>query len=149
MWKYFARNSPICGNKGYESAPFGIGTMIKVYILLAVLFLWASFGYASFECSVYGSLGKQAHCGKNGCLIGYGEKYCRRFKRKPPFEKPDRCGKIKFQAFESHVGCYVNCGFCGIVVANMGALKNTYDFGDLFSIEAWQQIVAVVNKCTG
>uniref|UniRef100_A0A7E4V9R5 ShKT domain-containing protein n=1 Tax=Panagrellus redivivus TaxID=6233 RepID=A0A7E4V9R5_PANRE len=113
----------------------------------------------------------RAKCGKNGYLMGYGAKYCNRFKSnynnfntagkqwvkctanclklrtRTIVNANRRCAAIKQKAFESHVGCYTSCGFCRIYRGNITPLYKTYDFKDFFSKTALAQVVSMARKC--
>uniref|UniRef100_A0A914VCW9 Uncharacterized protein n=1 Tax=Plectus sambesii TaxID=2011161 RepID=A0A914VCW9_9BILA len=118
-------------------------------------------------------------CGKQGYLIGYGKKYCDRFSANlhrftsagikwvscvrqclidsltphydlyPYSESHSTCGALEQAAFETHVDCYINCGFCNICIDNKWALWKSYDIGDFVSLIAWEQVRQVAQKCGG
>uniref|UniRef100_A0A7E4VB99 Conserved secreted protein n=1 Tax=Panagrellus redivivus TaxID=6233 RepID=A0A7E4VB99_PANRE len=142
-------------------------------VVLLLLSLFTPLALA-FDCSLYTSLEAKAHCGDTGYLIGYGNKYCNRFNEKLHYfnkkgqqwvactakclqdemkkivdANPGQCETMHTQAFESHVQCYVSCGFCGVYASNLRALWKTYDLKDFASKTALKQVMSVGAKCIG
>ncbi|KAH7714161.1 hypothetical protein AAVH_18499 [Aphelenchoides avenae] len=113
------------------------------------------------ECEEYKELDKGLNCGPDGYMLGYGHKYCNRFydkytdfdrlgqatvsctakclldKLRPAVaaeqqrSREDSCGRLKVHAYDSHVGCYVDCGFCLTFVTNPMEYFGVIDRADL------------------
>ena len=139
---------------------------------------------AQMDCGFYfDCLESQYHCGPSGYPVGYGGKYCNRFKSNinnfsPEGQKwiqgtltclkesilsdvihPDgkTCDDVKREAFQSHVHCYVQNGFCDLAfnfghpIANGKFIKDlmgVYQVRDFASLVAIEQIGAVLKQCT-
>ncbi|GMR45127.1 hypothetical protein PMAYCL1PPCAC_15322, partial [Pristionchus mayeri] len=50
------------------------------------------------------------------------------------------CAATRSTAFDSHVDCYINCGFCKILAANVIPFARTYRFSDFVSLSALKQV---------
>ncbi|KAH7707281.1 Protein W01A8.8 [Aphelenchoides avenae] len=126
-------------------------------------------------CNEYKCLDDEKHCGPEGYPLGFGYKYCRRFKEPTVYNLYDAKGKqfidctrqcliglveqydeqepnatcdsLKSYAWKTHEKCYLVCDFCDICRTNKKALYKTYDFKDFFSVEALKQVVEVMWKC--
>ncbi len=59
----------------------------------------------------------------------------------------DQCNQLMSAAFESHVKCYIDCGFCQICKTNKLALIAAYQFNDFLSIRAIRQVKRTLMKC--
>ncbi|CAC5374593.1 Coadhesin,Thrombospondin-1,Adhesion G protein-coupled receptor B1,Mucin-like protein,Hemicentin-1,Thrombospondin-2 [Mytilus coruscus] len=127
------------------------------------------------DCQFYRCFEQQRQCGKSGYLIGYGYKYCNRFKSfyssfttagkkwidcvRPCLTKAligkyqeslgpgQKCNQLKTYAFDTHVKCYLDCGFCDVYTSNISALGRVFSFSDLLSTDAWKQIIKVGKEC--
>jgi hypothetical protein len=119
------------------------------------------------------------HCGRQGYLIGFGKKYCDRFSanlhgftpaginwvtcvrqclidrltpyydKYPYSEFHTSCAALEQTAYDSHVDCYIDCGFCNICTNNKWVLWKAFDIGDFLSIVAWEQIREILKRCGG
>ncbi|KAL3104322.1 hypothetical protein niasHT_029107 [Heterodera trifolii] len=129
-------------------------------------------------CKAYKCMDESdAHCGKRGYLIGYGEPNCERFNSKEIYERFNRIGKkfinctgkclihameqyilrhksrgidcaeLKDAGFASHSVCYMDCNFCEVCKTNKLALLRAYRLRDFFSLEAIRQVIDVANRC--
>ncbi|CAJ0562695.1 unnamed protein product, partial [Mesorhabditis spiculigera] len=126
-------------------------------------------------CSAYQCIEKEASCGPRGYPIGFGWRNCRVFEdpvirsRFTPAgvewanctakclidalqqfitaEPGATCDRISSRAYSSHVGCYIQCGFCSICADNKWALARAYNYGDFFSFRALQQIWSIAKEC--
>lgn len=127
------------------------------------------------SCDFYTCFDNYRNCGTGGYALHYGLKYCNRFNDyKHQFASDDQtmincvrkclthsllgsyqaidgagqyCDHIQDTAFDSHVRCYYDCNFCQVWSHNKIALKNVYEIGDFFSIEAIKQVSLVGGKC--
>ncbi|XP_063443732.1 uncharacterized protein LOC134724562 [Mytilus trossulus] len=127
------------------------------------------------DCQFYQCFEQQRQCGKSGYLIGYGYKYCNRFKSfyssfstagknwincvRPCLTKAligkyqeslgpgQKCKQLKTSAFDTHVKCYLDCGFCKIYTSNLSALRKVLSFTDLLSVDSLKQIIKVGKEC--
>ncbi|KAE9549824.1 hypothetical protein FO519_006958 [Halicephalobus sp. NKZ332] len=127
------------------------------------------------NCNFYQCFEDKVQCGENGYLIGYGKYYCNRFSEtqglfdsagqqwigcvrqclinflKPSYDSyPNNpfnhdCNALKNAAFNSHVDCYLQCGFCNICQKNKQALYETYRLGDIFSSLAGDLVLGVMS----
>jgi hypothetical protein len=91
----------------------------------------------SSDCEYYSCVEATKHCGKRGYLMGFGDKYCRKFSKKE--EKLSRegktwmiavrtclihrlenvstgltCKQYKREAIDQHVPCYTKSGYCDL-----------------------------------
>ena len=135
------------------------------------------------DCSFYQDCVEATfECGPKGYPIGYGYKYCERFLEQesefspegqawingtltclkaalvPSVEKPDgvTCDQVKTIAFDSHVQCYIDNGFCELAfdVRHPGQttsfildLMKVYQISDFASFIAIKQVAQVFAKC--
>ncbi|XP_063409998.1 uncharacterized protein LOC134693199 [Mytilus trossulus] len=127
------------------------------------------------DCEFYRCFEKRRQCGSSGYLIGYGYKYCARFRNR--YDRFTRAGKnwidcvrscltrkligkyqenvvgqcdeLKSYAFDTHVNCYLNCGFCNMYTSNLFALNSVYKYWDMLSGDAYRQMKAVAGSCFG
>eukprot|EP01112_Ceratiomyxa_fruticulosa_P018856 TRINITY_DN608_c0_g1_i1.p1 TRINITY_DN608_c0_g1~~TRINITY_DN608_c0_g1_i1.p1 ORF type:complete len:350 (+),score=43.75 TRINITY_DN608_c0_g1_i1:76-1050(+) len=127
-------------------------------------------------CSWYSNcLESTLPCGYQGYAIGYGFKYCSRFRNSvssfnsfgqqwvnatlsclqnalvPTYLNTSlpSCDDIMNTAFNTHPTCYLESGFCQMIksIQNMHALWNIYSLKDFLSIRAWKQILDVIEGC--
>lgn len=130
------------------------------------------------DCSFYTEcLEDKYHCGNDGYPVGYGNKYCSKFleffdsfdtKGQEWVEKTLLCLKeslidhvedeegltcknIYDLAFDSHPDCYVNSGFCDIMLHDtfntVKALLKVYEVKDFAQLAALKQIRDTTRKC--
>ena len=136
------------------------------------------------DCSFYPDCLEAAYnCGPTGYPLGYGNKYCNKFLDNYVIYDKDgqawidgtllclkealvplvedttgqTCKTVNDFAFASHVGCYVNNGFCDLAF-NFGHpvsetrfihdLMKTYEVSDFASFAAIKQIAEVFAACT-
>ena len=68
------------------------------------------------------------------------------------------CTDVQTIAFDSHVKCYIDNGFCELVynfshpseeLSFINALLHTYDVADFASLIAVKQIYSVMTECPG
>ena len=136
------------------------------------------------DCSFYPDcLEGAVKCGADGYALGYGGKYCNRFKDNISYfsadgqrwihgtlkclknhlvkvasgSGPKDCKGIMDLAFDSHVPCYVDNGFCSLAFhwTNpaeefhfLRALMRVYDVKDFASLMAIKQVGGVLKSCT-
>lgn len=134
----------------------------------------------AMDCSFYTDcLEAAVHCGPDGYALGYGGKYCQRFSdninyfsqdgqkwitgtltclknnlvKPASHQGPNDCNAVMNMAFDSHVPCYVNHGFCKLAFHwsspseefhFLRALMRVYDVKDFASLMAIKQIAGVV-----
>ncbi|VDI04204.1 Hypothetical predicted protein [Mytilus galloprovincialis] len=129
------------------------------------------------DCEFYRCFEDRRQCGSSGYLIGYGYKYCNRFRNlyndfttagknwidcvRPCLTRKliskyqknvnagDKCEELKSYAFDTHVNCYLNCGFCNIYKSNLGALHSVFKYRDMLSWNAVRQLTSVGYSCLG
>ena len=135
------------------------------------------------DCSFYTDcLEATYECGSSGYPIGYGLKYCNSFlnnrasfspagqnwingtltclkKALVPAVKDSQgitCNDVKTTAFDSHVDCYIDNGFCDLAFDYMHPgqmtefvkdLMSVYNIRDFASFKAIQQVAIMFGKC--
>ena len=128
------------------------------------------------DCSFYrGCLEKKIACGATGYALGYGEKYCKRFKQSTDFStkgiawrdvtmkclqkalvplvesssSSPSCESITDQAFDSHPKCYTQPGnsVCDLDVSDLYNIYSIIDGTDLLSSRGLKQIKKVAAIC--
>ncbi|CAD5212120.1 unnamed protein product [Bursaphelenchus xylophilus] len=126
------------------------------------------------DCSTYVCLEDIAHCGSNGYLIGYGYKNCLSFNDhyddfnqkgknftdcatyclpnwlEEYFEAHNNsvnCRQLQQDALQSHVKCFLDCGFCGMWFSNLITLAKVLDFKDFLSVDAVKTVFEVFYGC--
>ena len=119
------------------------------------------------------------NCGQKGYPLGYGYRYCSKFTQLidefPPAGKlwvdwtrqclkkalvnfttksndPKNCAKLYKSAFDSHPNCYVQAGFCKLLVQSdvlqsLTALFKVLEFKDLASLSSIKQMVLTAKSC--
>lgn len=126
-------------------------------------------------CAAYPCFEETAHCGNEGYLIAFGEKYCRRFispEIYATFDEPGKkfinctskclienmgkymtthdpinCDDLTNSGYNAQTSCYMDCDFCTVCKTNKAALFHVYDFGDIFSVQALKQVIAAISQC--
>ena len=127
------------------------------------------------DCEFYTCFENRRNCGSQGYMLGYGRKYCYRFgEHYDSFNDAGRkwidcarkcltgaligsyqssvpsgqgCTNLTSLAFNSHVNCYLRCGFCHVWSTNKLALLSVYNLGDFMSQQALSQVYNVGKKC--
>ncbi len=109
-------------------------------------------------------------CGNEGYAIGYGQKYCRAFNSLdlspqgekwitatmaclqenliPYAEDKTDCKVIKDSAFQSHVNCYVNSGFCDLSNQDKLKIMKTNIWSLITSLEGLNEGVKTLVECS-
>lgn len=107
-------------------------------------------------CQYYACREASGHCGPSGYYVGYAEKYCTRFlqalrpRMSPAGQRfldagrdclmryvedelppDDACDDVKRRAFDSHVACYHDNGFCDLPLSDRLLLINAVDPADV------------------
>ena len=135
------------------------------------------------NCSFYHRcLEAKFHCGPDGYPMGYGYKYCNKFLDSYDYyddkgkkwiddtlvclkealvkdmenQQEETCDQLLNNAFDSHVPCYTDNGFCSLAF-NLGnpraeagflyALMKTYDVKDFMSLIAIKQVFNTIKTC--
>lgn len=131
-------------------------------------------GDACSGCNAYKCIEREKHCGANGYPESYGYKYCERFSSPEVREYFDEsgkkflqctkpclirnlndylkkndadCGEVETYAFENHVDCYLQCGFCDYCKTNKWAMWKSFDMKDFFNWQAVKQVLKVIWHC--
>ncbi|CAJ0930057.1 unnamed protein product, partial [Mesorhabditis belari] len=127
------------------------------------------------KCDAYKCFEEKLSCGPKGYFTAFGYPNCRRFNedvaiaRLSPTGKlwancttnclldaiegifmtapATTCDQMKLLAFDSHVRCYVQCGFCDVCKTDKWALARTYNYCDFFSVAVLKQVTAIVKTC--
>jgi hypothetical protein len=111
-------------------------------------------------CQFYACREAEHSCGASGYYVGFAEKYCVRFlqslrpRMSPAGQRfldvarnclmryvderlpaDDVCDDVKARAFQSHVACYHDNGFCALPLSDRWLLINTVDPAD-FNVSA-------------
>lgn len=104
-------------------------------------------------CEYYTCQEQRWQCGEDGYLIGFAQKYCRRFRLIPEprmsakaqawLNRTRRCLVLEFEAFDgddcaalkafglaSHSDCYTSTGFCDLPISDWFKVLNTVDLRD-------------------
>lgn len=111
----------------------------------------------------------QNECGEDGYALGYGHKYCVAFNNLELSQQGEQwitgtmvclqgalvdyvyedaaCPAIKKSAFESHVGCYVDHGFCDLSLEDKAKISGTVIWDALTSIDGVNQSVSTLLAC--
>jgi len=128
-------------------------------------------------CDQYDVFESQFHCGEDGYFLEFGKRYCNRFFEPEIFKDFDDVGKkfvqcvgvclvkdlreylennpaasctaITDRAFETHVDCYTQCGFCGACQHNWMTLRRVFSIKDFLSLRALKSVEGVANGCGG
>jgi len=131
----------------------------------------------TIPCGNYDTFEKQFHCGEDGYFLKFGKHYCLRFFDPEIFKDFDDAGKqfvrctgpclvdslrdflkanpsascpaIADAAFETHVGCYSRCGFCGACQHNLMTLRKVFSLKDFLSGQVLKAIQGVTKGCGG
>ncbi len=121
------------------------------------------------SCEFYSCKEKARPCGKDGYWEKFAVPYCNVFlKKEKQYSQPLRaflpkvrqclqasindythsasCGDIKKLAFNSHVNCYVNSGFCHLSKLDQLTIANEVR-GSFLNLETWQEAAAVNKAC--
>ncbi|GMR56345.1 hypothetical protein PMAYCL1PPCAC_26540, partial [Pristionchus mayeri] len=126
-------------------------------------------------CNVYNELEASTQCGSSGYALQFGFPNCINFSNKEGLfnaqgkawlecvrsclsnfvqteiiaKNITDCATIKSLAFDSHVPCYVNCGFCNFkfLLFNAIPLALTLRISDLLTAEVIQQAITVIGTC--
>ncbi|KAJ1373703.1 hypothetical protein KIN20_036182 [Parelaphostrongylus tenuis] len=126
------------------------------------------------SCSEYEDFEKEASCGDDGYLIHMGLRNCKKFSSpeikshftsegtkflqctkdclihhlKTFFKRtPLNCEEIGDSGFESHVNCYLQCGFCNICKSEKLAFLKSYDYLDFFTRRSFSPIFQILRAC--
>jgi len=112
-------------------------------------------------------------CGPDGYLLGYGARYAERFYRdtrpamsargqawiddvlvclqdelRASIDSTSSCDEVRTLAFDSHPGCYLEAGFCGLSLADVLEVVATVDLQDWLSRDAARQVVRTAASCS-
>lgn len=144
-----------------------------IFILLAFIPLW-SYGQvcaaSSQSCEFYSCMEEKTHCGKNGYWKKLGLHYCQKFlfrenqfssqaqewlrasrlclqERAQDFDVAKMtCQQMQSQALETHIGCYVDTGFCELSVQDRNKvywhLSSSLVYPDI-----WRQAIKIRQIC--
>ena len=118
-------------------------------------------------CQFYACREAEHACGASGYYVAYAEKYCVRFlqslrpRMSPAGQRfldvardclmryvddqlppDDRCDDVRTRAFQSHVACYHDNGFCALPASDQWLLINTVDPADFDLSAALQTAVS-------
>ncbi|GMI10174.1 hypothetical protein TrVE_jg7095 [Triparma verrucosa] len=135
------------------------------------------------NCDFYPNCMEDLHgCSDEGYIMGYGHKYCSAFVANldefdedgqawilgtltclknallPIVDDPEEfsCSSLRILAFDSHVDCYIDNGFCEQIYNFQNPLKlagfvadllKTFDLVDFASFAAIKQVYQVLTKC--
>ena len=122
------------------------------------------------SCQFYANcLEAKNQCGKDGYALGYGKKYCISFNSLELSQQGEdwitatmaclqgalvdfanntsSCESIKQTAFESHVKCYVNNGFCDLSLEDQVTISETVIWDALTSVEGINQSASTLTEC--
>lgn len=108
-------------------------------------------------------------CGNDGYPLGYGLKFCRKFSAMELSAEGERwitatmaclqeqlvdlaetktdCGTIQTKAFESHVQCYLDHGFCGLPLSDQVEIAGTNFWTTVTSLEGSLQAAEMLATC--
>ncbi|MGO1500977.1 MAG: eCIS core domain-containing protein [Marinobacter sp.] len=120
------------------------------------------------NCQFYLCRDRKYPCGSRGYYQGYGHKYCQRFSQqaRPQMTTAGRewidctlrclqvhignnipentpCDEVRRSAFDSHAGCYVQCGVCSLSPGDHTRLLDTIDSEDI----DYSQVLETVVGC--
>ena len=131
----------------------------------------------SDSCDFYSEcVEEKITCGNEGYALGYGDKYCNRFKDETsfseegaawrdntlvclqtkllPFVEHDHpaelsCQGLRQAAFDSHPPCYTSPGYsiCDLGVGDLYTIYGIIDGGDMLSSEGLTQMRRVASSC--
>ncbi|XP_019856292.1 PREDICTED: uncharacterized protein LOC109584838 [Amphimedon queenslandica] len=132
---------------------------------------------ASGNCAFYSEcVEKRVPCGPNGYALGYGGKYCIKFGENidcfpangqqwinkvricletalvnsTVYRNNATCEDIKDYAFKTHPQCYLDAGFCSVILdspTNLYCLYKVFDVKDFFSKLAINQVYQTLKSC--
>ncbi|KAJ7104558.1 hypothetical protein C8R43DRAFT_1047231 [Mycena crocata] len=123
------------------------------------------------SCAFYGDcLESRYNCGPTGYPIGYGQKYCTKFRMARATLSPrgqtwmlatmhclqealipdavgdssgtSTCEDLEHKAFATHAGCYVHSGVCQLPISDWRAVLVIVDFKTLF--DSWDAFMATL-----
>ncbi|GMR45734.1 hypothetical protein PMAYCL1PPCAC_15929 [Pristionchus mayeri] len=127
----------------------------------------------STTCNVYSELESFAPCESSGYALNYGLPNCEAFTAKKWLyttsgkifldctrncladfirtqiiaKGVSDCATIQSSAFDSHVPCYVDCGFCEVFPPNVIPFALTYRLSDFLSAQALKQVSQITSSC--
>ncbi len=111
---------------------------IAILLILALLPVLSFAGPSRNSCSYYRTVENEYHCGKNGYPLKFGHRLCQKYLVAQPTMRPAvklwfpkiryclqnylensrgtirGCDDLHKRAINSHVGCYVQTGFCNL-----------------------------------
>lgn len=127
------------------------------------------------DCEFYTCFENRRRCGSDGYMLQYGRRYCYKFgEQYDRFTEAGKqwllcarqcltsaltdtylsdvpagydCDRVRSLAFHTHVGCYIDCGFCDIWSTNKMALFKVYRLSDFFQLRAIAQVNSVAYQC--
>ena len=100
--------------------------------------------YGEKNCDAYKN--NLNHFSAKGQSFVLGTMMCLQAALRPVVNCGSSCPSIKTTAFNSHPGCYLQNGFCGLPCEDYAAVLWTIG-GELVKPVAWSQIVATVEGC--
>jgi hypothetical protein len=95
----------------------------------------------TISCDFYRCVEKEMPCGRDGYILGFGERFCRRFdnildklspqgkswfftarqcltKKILSLDKYNSCGEIEEKSYSDHKPCYINSGYCDLSISD-------------------------------
>ncbi|CAD5212118.1 unnamed protein product [Bursaphelenchus xylophilus] len=150
---------------------------LQVVVLSAIFMPVNSETDCGTTCQTYPCLEKRAQCGPDGYLIGYGERNCENFIDPELYSNFNAkgkafinctmvcltqyleeyfsnrttidCDQLTNDAFQSHVQCYLGCGFCHVWFSNLIAFSKVFNVSDFLTKRAFKTVTKTAVGCLG